>query len=176
MKIKWNSEQIPNLNIKKNEGVTFLTYPAFEDVEWLVHGFSTRLGGVSQGIYSSMNLSFTRGDEESCVRENYNRIAAAMGFRAENIVTSDQTHTCNVRKVTKRSWKRNCNSAGLYRYRWDDYQCSQSGSGNFLCGLRTVIFCRSATPCDWTVSFRMERHCSENRRSYDKKDGRRVRQ
>ena len=25
MKIKWNSEQIPNLNIKKNEGVTFLT-------------------------------------------------------------------------------------------------------------------------------------------------------
>ena len=29
MKIKWNSEQIPNLNIKKNEGVTFLTYPAF---------------------------------------------------------------------------------------------------------------------------------------------------
>lgn len=102
MKIKWNSEQIPNLNIKKNEGVTFLTYPAFEDVEWLVHGFSTRLGGVSQGIYSSMNLSFTRGDEESCVRENYNRIAAAMGFRAENIVTSDQTHTCNVRKVTEK--------------------------------------------------------------------------
>ena len=102
MKIKWNSEQIPNLNIKKNEGVTFLTYPAFEDVEWLVHGVSTRLGGVSQGIYSSMNLSFTRGDEESCVRENYNRIAAAMGFRAENIVTSDQTHTCNVRKVTEK--------------------------------------------------------------------------
>ena len=102
MKIKWNSEQIPNLNIKKNEGVTFLTYPAFEDVEWLVHGFSTRLGGVSQGIYSSMNLSFTRGDEESCVRENYNRIAAAMGFRADNIVTSDQTHTCNVRKVTEK--------------------------------------------------------------------------
>ena len=102
MEIKWNSEQIPKLNIKKNEGVTFLTYPAFEDVEWLVHGFSTRLGGVSQGIYSSMNLSFTRGDEESCVRENYNRIAAAMGFRAENIVTSDQTHTCNVRKVTEK--------------------------------------------------------------------------
>lgn len=49
-----------------------------------------------------MNLSFTRGDEESCVRENYNRIAAAMGFRAENIVTSDQTHTCNVRKVTEK--------------------------------------------------------------------------
>ena len=102
MEIKWNSEQIPKLNIKKNEGVTFLTYPAFEDVEWLVHGFSTRLGGVSQGIYSSMNLSFTRGDEESCVRENYNRIAAAMGFRTENIVTSDQTHTCNVRKVTEK--------------------------------------------------------------------------
>ena len=49
-----------------------------------------------------MNLSFTRGDEEDSVRENYNRIAAAMGFRAEDIVTSDQTHTSNVRKVTEK--------------------------------------------------------------------------
>ena len=102
MEIKWSSEQLPKMNVRNDKGVTFLTYPVFEEMNWMVHGFSTRLGGVSQGIYSSMNLSFTRGDEEDCVRENYNRIAAAMGFRAEDIVTSDQTHTSNVRKVTEK--------------------------------------------------------------------------
>lgn len=101
MEIKWNSEELPRMNVRNNKGVTFLSYPVFDDMDWIVHGFSTRLGGVSQGIYSSMNLSFTRGDEESSVRENYNRIAAAMGVQAEDIVTSDQTHTCNVRKVTE---------------------------------------------------------------------------
>ena len=102
MEIKWSSEQLPKMNVRNDKGVTFLTYPVFEEMDWMVHGFSTRLGGVSQGIYSSMNLSFTRGDEEDSVRENYNRIAAAMGFRAEDIVTSDQTHTSNVRKVTEK--------------------------------------------------------------------------
>ena len=48
-----------------------------------------------------MNLSFTRGDEESAVRENYRRLSAAMGFSMEDIVTSDQTHTTNVRVVTE---------------------------------------------------------------------------
>ncbi len=93
MKIKWNSEQIPKMNVKNNKDVTFLTYPAYEEMNWLVHGFSTRFGGVSRGIYSSMNLSFTRGDEESCVKENYRRISDAMGFDMNSIVTSDQTHT-----------------------------------------------------------------------------------
>ena len=46
MKIKWNSEQIPKMNVKNNKDVTFLTYPAYEEMNWLVHGFSTRFGGV----------------------------------------------------------------------------------------------------------------------------------
>ena len=67
MKIKWyKDKQLMNVN-QKNK-VTWLTYPAFEKFPGIVHGFSTRLGGVSQGIYESMNLSFTRGDEESAVR------------------------------------------------------------------------------------------------------------
>ena len=108
MEIKWSSEQLPKMNVRNDKGVTFLTYPVFEEMDWMVHGFSTRLGGVSQGIYSSMNLSFTRGDEEDSVRENYNRIAAAMGFRAEDIVTSDQTHTSECTESDrKRSWERN---------------------------------------------------------------------
>lgn len=100
-KINWKNPQMPEMNVNHKNGVTYLTYPAFDCVEGILHGFSTRLGGVSQGIYSSMNLSFTRGDEESAVKENYRRIADAIGFSVDDLVTSDQTHTANVRKVTE---------------------------------------------------------------------------
>lgn len=100
MKILWHQENMPHMNVRKNKGVTYLTWPEFEKIPGFVHGFSTRLGGVSEGIYSSMNLSFTRGDKEEAVRENYNRISAALGFSPEDIVTSDQAHTANVRVIT----------------------------------------------------------------------------
>ena len=48
-----------------------------------------------------MNLSFTRGDKEEAVKENYKRMADAAGFDMNDIVTSDQTHTANVRLVTE---------------------------------------------------------------------------
>lgn len=100
-KIRWNPADRPAMNIKENKGVTYLTYPALEKLSGFVHAFSTRLGGVSEGIYSSMNLSFTRGDDENSVMENYRRLAEAVGFSVENIVTSDQTHTANVRVITE---------------------------------------------------------------------------
>ena len=45
-------------------------------------------------------LSFTRGDEEAAVRENYRRLARALGAEVGQFVCSDQTHTVNVRRVT----------------------------------------------------------------------------
>ena len=85
----------------ERKGVSFLEFPALSETGVVVHAFSTRLGGVSEGIFSSMNLSFTRGDEEAHVRENYRRLAAAVGFSCEDLVCSDQTHTTNVRVVTE---------------------------------------------------------------------------
>lgn len=64
------------------------------------HGFSTRLGGVSEGYYASMNLSFDRGDKKEAVAENFRRIGEALGVRCEDMVLSRQTHTTNVRIVT----------------------------------------------------------------------------
>ena len=99
--IKWHKGTESHMQIKENKGVVWLSYPAFEKFPDIVQAFSTRLGGVSQGIYSSMNLSFTRGDDDAAVHENYRRFAAAVGFEAEDIVTSDQTHTANVRVITE---------------------------------------------------------------------------
>lgn len=91
---------VPVINENWHKNVLYFTFPALSAVEGIVHGFSTRLGGVSENEFSSMNLSFTRGDQEERVRENYRRIAEALGVDAANIVCSDQTHTTNVRKVT----------------------------------------------------------------------------
>lgn len=41
--------------------VEYLTFPLFSAQPGITHAFSTRKGGVSEGIYASMNLSFTRG-------------------------------------------------------------------------------------------------------------------
>lgn len=101
MELKWRTDLLQHMKINENKGVTYLTYPAFEKFPEFYHGFSTRLGGVSKGIYSSMNLSFTRGDEEEAVLENYRRIADAIGFSMEGIVCSDQTHTVHIRQVTE---------------------------------------------------------------------------
>ena len=90
------------MTVHETNGVTYLTYPKFDHLSDYIHCFSTRLGGVSEGIYSSMNLSFTRGDREEAVAENYRRISTALGFSPEDIVTSNQTHTTNVRVVTEK--------------------------------------------------------------------------
>lgn len=78
----------------------YLTFPLLEETGMVRHLFSTRLGGVSEGEYASMNLSFTRGDREADVRENYRRIAGVLGCRMEDMTASHQTHTTNIRRIT----------------------------------------------------------------------------
>lgn len=97
MKYK-NQENI--LEEKWSDGVLYLTYPLLEQTGIVKHGFSTRIGGVSKEHLSSMNLSFTRGDEEWAVQENFKRMAKALQVEPDSFVFSMQTHTTNVRKVT----------------------------------------------------------------------------
>ena len=87
-------------DIKEVDGVPVLEYPLFGGTGAVCHGISTREGGVSEGIYRSMNLSFSRGDQPENVMENYRRIAKTIGVSVENMVCSAQTHTTNVKIVT----------------------------------------------------------------------------
>ena len=80
--------------------VLYLSYPLLEKTGMIKHGFSTRIGGVSEGIWDSMNLSFSRGDDEKAVCENFKRMAQAIGVEVEDLVFAAQTHTTNVRRVT----------------------------------------------------------------------------
>ena len=87
--------------LKEKNHVPYIQFKNLSATGIVKHGFSTRKGGVSTGIFSSMNLNFKRGDDPDAVLENYRRMAAALDMRVEDMVLSDQTHTTNVRVITE---------------------------------------------------------------------------
>ena len=56
------------------------------------HGFSTRTGGVSKGIFASLNLGMSRGDDAEKVKENYRRFFASCGIAEIPFVCGKQVH------------------------------------------------------------------------------------
>ena len=86
---------------KRKGEVEYLSFPHLAETGLVDHLFTTRKGGVSQGIFASMNVSYTRGDDKAAVDENYRRIAEVFDEVPGSIVCSDQTHTTNIRLVTK---------------------------------------------------------------------------
>ncbi|MFP3155386.1 peptidoglycan editing factor PgeF [Lachnospiraceae bacterium ZAX-1] len=102
--IKKNQEEILTLReykVRLDLSVPLLIYKGFSDTGFVKHCFTTRRGGCSEGIYASMNLSFTRGDQTESVKENFRRIADAMNVDYNKFVFADQTHTTNIRAVTE---------------------------------------------------------------------------
>ncbi|MCQ2455625.1 MAG: peptidoglycan editing factor PgeF [Clostridia bacterium] len=89
-----------SLNIKGN--LQYFTFPKISATGITNHAFSTRLGGVSNGCFSSMNMSFNRGDDPNNVRENYKILCDAVNINPENLVFTKQTHTDNVICVTEK--------------------------------------------------------------------------
>ena len=94
-------KQMPVLGQKEAEGRRFpyLYYPLLEETGMVNHCFTTRMGGVSQGIFASLNLSFSRGDERENVEENFRRTAQIFDADWKDFVLSQQTHTTNVKQV-----------------------------------------------------------------------------
>ncbi|MCR5271430.1 MAG: peptidoglycan editing factor PgeF [Lachnospiraceae bacterium] len=78
-----------------------LKFKKLENTGIVKHCFTTRLGGVSTGIYESMNLGPRLDDDLKNVKENYRRVGNILGVGVETMVLSKQTHTTNVRVITK---------------------------------------------------------------------------
>ena len=78
-----------------------LEYLRADALEGVVHCFSTRYGGVSEGYLSSLNLGVHRGDTPENLQKNYEILGAAVGFRPEDLVFTHQIHSAIVRRVGK---------------------------------------------------------------------------
>ncbi|MCR4675266.1 MAG: peptidoglycan editing factor PgeF [Lachnospiraceae bacterium] len=89
------------MNLEENNGIKYLTFDLLKN-EDVKYGFSTRIGGVSTGVYDSLNFGFNRGDSDENVKENYRRMAKALNMNYERMCLSKQTHTTNVRVVTEK--------------------------------------------------------------------------
>lgn len=78
--------------------------PGWADVPWLVHGFSTRTGGVTTAYRPAqrageLNLGFTESDPRENVLENRRRLLEALGAPETRLVTLRQIHSSLVRRV-----------------------------------------------------------------------------
>ena len=126
------------LDIKEKNGVVWLEFPALAKTGMVKHGFSTRLGGVSEGEFSTMNFTFTRGDNPDHVKENYRRMSEALLVDEKKMVLSWQTHTTNVRAVTEED-------AGKGIWRERDYQ-DVDGLVTNVPGITLVTFFADCVP------------------------------
>ena len=126
MHIKWvKANKVSGLDYNKGnyeaqlqekEAVSFFTFPMYGKIPFIRHGFSTRQGGVSEGYLGTMNLSYSRGDKDSNVDENYRRICHALGMQTENLVLSDQVHDT----VVYRAGKKDCQGMDLRKKKLAD--------------------------------------------------------
>lgn len=87
------------MKVNEKNKVTFLTFEIYKPYGQLTAVHSTRIGGVSQKPFDTMNLGFSRGDRPEDVHENYRRFAKAVGVPYEKLVLSDQWHHNNILEV-----------------------------------------------------------------------------
>jgi YfiH family protein len=80
------------------KGIVFYTFNNLSKEKRINHLFSTRIGGVSEGKFASMNLSYSRNDDSGHVTENFRKISE-IGFPVEKMALSDQVHETKIRNV-----------------------------------------------------------------------------
>ena len=75
---------------------TTLTSPLLTRLAGVRHAFFTRQGGVSAGVFSSLNVGVGSGDDPAAVAENRRRAAAVFGVAPERLATCYQVHSARV--------------------------------------------------------------------------------
>ena len=85
----------------EERNIPVLTFPRLSQLDMIGHAVTTRLGGVSEGYFRSLNLKTGLGDPDENVQKNFEITAQALHVRPDQFVLSDQTHTVNVRTVTE---------------------------------------------------------------------------
>jgi YfiH family protein len=84
----------------------FFQFENLSRLPCVVHGISTRLGGVSEGRCASLNVSYSVGDATENVEENLRRVAESIGAPREDLFAAYQVHGRDVTVVNADSQAR----------------------------------------------------------------------
>jgi len=103
--------------------MNIVTSPLLQDIKGVRHAFFTRHGGVSTGVYESLNVGRGSKDEPDDIAENRRRCAAHFGVGPENLLTCYQIHSAQA-LIADRPW-------GLERPEGD---AVVTGVGGLVCG------------------------------------------
>jgi hypothetical protein len=78
------------------DGVILYRFAGLRGAEGLVHAVLTRIGGVSQAPYATLNLGHTVGDDLAAVGENHRRALGPLGLEPGEVVSPYQVHGARV--------------------------------------------------------------------------------
>lgn len=87
--------------LNENDDFKYITFPVLEQFNDLFHCFTTRSGGVSQGPFATLNLGLNIGDNRESVIKNYHILSDELSLDLDNIVSTVQTHTNNIKYVSE---------------------------------------------------------------------------
>ncbi len=93
-------ESNDRITVQKKGDLVYLEFANLKEYDsMLTHCFTTRLGGVSTGECTALNLSFNRNDSRDNVLQNYRIIAQALGVDFNKLVLSHQVHDNKIKYV-----------------------------------------------------------------------------
>lgn len=104
MLIRRLSEYEGTMELTGSGEVPLLQYKGLNEIPFIHHAFSTRLGGVSSGIYSSMNFKEDGLDANENIRENYRIVAHTMQVDVTKMVRSQLSHGTRVHEVEEQDF------------------------------------------------------------------------
>ncbi len=122
----------------KNGSLLYYTVEEFDRTGLVNHCFTTKDGGVSEGIYKSMNLRFHSDDTHENVMENFRIIANEMGTDIDSLVLSNQVHEAVIQNVTGKDR----GNGILSENKWE----SADGLITNVCGVALTVFFADCVP------------------------------
>lgn len=97
---------------REENGIPIYACRALEELPFVRHGFSTRIGGVSAGDAGLLNLSRVPWDQPALVDENRRRFLNAVGLHGTHLVTISQVHSDRIHIIENNSGQWNASAAG----------------------------------------------------------------
>lgn len=122
----------------KNGSLVYYVVESFEETGLVNHCFTTKEGGVSDGVYKSMNLRFHSEDRHENVTENFRIIAQEMETDINSLVLSNQVHETVIQDVTGKD----CGNGIIFENKWS----SADGLITNVPGVALVVFFADCVP------------------------------